>query len=48
MRLSISKNYWLALVFLLASGVTLCAPESRHASVFMAGFDHPMVGFDHL
>lgn len=47
MRLSIAKIL-AGTVFLLASGVTLAHPSHERASSFMAGFDHPIGGFDHL
>ncbi|MDE8601874.1 HupE/UreJ family protein [Marinomonas sp. RSW2] len=42
MRLSIAK------IFLLVSGATLAHTSDEHSSSFMAGFDHPIGGFDHL
>lgn len=47
MRLSIAKILS-GTVFLLASGAALAHPSHEHASSFMAGFDHPIGGFDHL
>lgn len=52
MRLSIAKLFMTKLAsstaLLLASGVALAHPSHEHASSFMAGFAHPMSGFDHL
>jgi urease accessory protein len=47
MRLSIAKILS-STVFLLASGAALAHPSHEHASSFMAGFYHPVGGFDHL
>tara|TARA_R110001599_G_scaffold26935_4_gene94936 strand:- start:15355 stop:15939 length:585 start_codon:yes stop_codon:yes gene_type:complete len=47
MRLSIAKILS-STVFLLASGAALAHPSHEHASSFMAGFFHPVGGFDHL
>lgn len=47
MRLSIAKILS-STVFLLASGAVLAHPSHEHASSFMAGFVHPIGGFDHL
>ena len=47
MRLSIAKILS-STVFLLASGAALAHPIHEHASSFMAGFYHPVGGFDHL
>ncbi|MBJ7537200.1 HupE/UreJ family protein [Marinomonas transparens] len=47
MGLSIVK--WVSsTALLLASGVALAHPSHEHTSSFMAGFSHPMGGFDHL
>lgn len=47
MRLSIVRILSSS-VFLLASGVALAHPSHEHSSSFMAGFDHPIGGVDHL
>ncbi|AWX99747.1 urease accessory protein UreJ [Marinomonas primoryensis] len=47
MRLSIAKILS-STVFLLASGAALAHPSHEHAASFMAGFYHPVGGFDHL
>ena len=47
MRLSIAKILS-STVFLLASGAALAHPSHEHAASFMAGFYHPVDGFDHL
>lgn len=47
MRLTIAKILSSS-VFLLASGAAFAHPSHEHSSSFMAGFDHPIGGFDHL